>query len=56
MHNRCFIRIKPELNVEGPLLAGFWWINSREEDKWAVIKYERLSDFCYGCGKLGHTS
>lgn len=56
MHSRGFIRMKAEVNVGEPFLSGFWWTNVKGNDKWATIKFERLSDFCYGCGKLGHTS
>lgn len=53
---RSFLRIKVEVEVQKPLMAGFWWKNSQGAEKWATIKYERLSDFCYGCGTLGHTT
>lgn len=56
MQNRGFVRMKTEVNINNPLLAGFQWTNARGEEKWVSIKYERLLDFCYGCGKLGHTS
>lgn len=38
------------------LMPGFWWTNSHGEAQWATIKYERQSDFCYGYGRLGHTT
>lgn len=53
---RAYIRLKIELDVSEPVCPGFWWANDRGEEKWANIKYERLSDFCYGCGRLGHTT
>lgn len=44
--------IKVDVNVEDPLMSGFWWTNSRSEEQWTSIKYELLSDFYYGCEKL----
>lgn len=46
--------MKVEVNVQNPLMVGFWWTNSRGADEWTSVKYERLLDFCYGCRKLGH--
>lgn len=54
--NCSFLRIKTEININEPLQAGFGWVNDKGEEKWATIKYERLSDFCYSCGRLGYTS
>lgn len=54
--HRYFMRLNLELDVSVPLVEVFWWTRKSGEDKWVIIKYERLSDVCYGCGKLGHTS
>lgn len=56
MQMRGFIRIKTKTNIHISLVAGFWWTNIRGEEKWVTIKYERLSDFCYECGRLRHAS
>lgn len=50
------MRIKLELDISSPLTDGFWWTSKSGEEKWATIKYERMSDVCYSCGRLGHTS
>ncbi|OMO75791.1 hypothetical protein CCACVL1_16038 [Corchorus capsularis] len=52
---RVFLRIKVELDVNKPLLSGFWVPREDDDRIWAELKYERLADFCYACGKLGHT-
>lgn len=56
MQNMNFLRLQVELDTTQPLKPGFWWKNSRGVDKWASFKYERIANFCYACGKLGHTS
>lgn len=56
MQRRGYIRMKSMIQVFDPLLAGFWWTNAKGIERWASIKYERLSDYCFGCGCLGHTS
>lgn len=40
MHQRNFLRLKIEINVDEPLMDGFWWSNSLGQEKWEVIKYE----------------
>lgn len=56
MQKRGYIRLKTKVSIHEKLSAGFWWVNERGQERWASIKYEQLSDFCYGCGCLGNTS
>lgn len=53
---KFYIRIKVEVNVDEALMDGFRWTNLEGKEQWTSIKYERLSDFCYGRGRLGHTT
>lgn len=56
MRQRSFLRLKLEIDIAVPLTTGFWWSNAQGENKWASVKFERLSDVYYVCGRLGHTS
>lgn len=56
MQHRSFLRLKIEISTDDPLIVSFWWSNPQGHDKLTSIKYKRLSDICYGCGRLGHTS
>ena len=49
-----FLRMRLGIEIGRVLVAGFW-IPKRNRDRvWAIIKYEKLSDFYFSCGKLGH--
>lgn len=48
------MRLKVVVNSEKPILDDFLWKNSQGNETLTNIKYDRLSDFCNGCGKLGH--
>lgn len=50
------LRIKIQLDVKLPLKRViFLKAGSKGEDRWIPITYEKLPDFCYGRGRLGHT-
>ena len=50
---RGFLRMRLGTKIGRALMVGFW-IPKRNRDRvWATIKYEKLSDFCFSCGKLG---
>ncbi|KAL7189821.1 hypothetical protein ACSBR1_039458 [Camellia fascicularis] len=57
--HRSFLRLRIEVDVSKPLLQGF--ILYRRNSSGPVgdglevyYKYERLSEFCYDCGRIGH--
>lgn len=56
MQKRGYIRMKVEIDTEEPLRAGFWWTDEAGTERWEQVRYERLSDLCYGCGRLCHTT
>ncbi|KAI7983776.1 hypothetical protein LOK49_LG15G01575 [Camellia lanceoleosa] len=50
-----FLRIRVEVDTTKPLPQGFWLKRPSEgNDIWISYKFEKLSDFCYACRKLGH--
>ncbi|OMP12130.1 reverse transcriptase [Corchorus capsularis] len=52
---RGFLRIKVAIDVNKPLVGGFWVPKENNGRLWCEIKYERFADFCYECGRMGHT-
>src|SRR5262249_28056474 len=49
-----YLRIKVPVDVSKPLVPGFSWRRAGKKDIFISFQYERLSDFYYSCGKLGH--
>lgn len=56
MTQQSFLRVKVEIDVTKLMCDRFQWTNTVGQEKWATVRYGRLSDFCYGCDRLGHTS
>uniref|UniRef100_A0A803L0T6 CCHC-type domain-containing protein n=1 Tax=Chenopodium quinoa TaxID=63459 RepID=A0A803L0T6_CHEQI len=48
------MRIKVKVDIRKPLRRGLFISTGGSKPKWIVIKYERLGDFCFSCGKLNH--
>jgi hypothetical protein len=49
-----YLRIRVEIEAYAPLKCGFLMDQSPLSDTWFDFKYERLSDFCFHYGRLGH--
>uniref|UniRef100_A0A803N419 CCHC-type domain-containing protein n=1 Tax=Chenopodium quinoa TaxID=63459 RepID=A0A803N419_CHEQI len=49
------MRIKVLLEIDKPLRRGFRLATGPTSSKWVGIKYERLADYCFYCGRLDHT-
>ncbi|GLT59031.1 hypothetical protein SLA2020_318770 [Shorea laevis] len=53
---KSFLRIRVSINLQNPLSPGFTHHRASKPSIWVQYKYERLSDYCYVCGRLGHMS
>ncbi|KAG5544352.1 hypothetical protein RHGRI_016938 [Rhododendron griersonianum] len=51
-----FMRVRIWVDISKPLKKGFFLRKAKEKDSWVRFRYERLSDFCYGCGMVGHVA
>lgn len=51
------IRIRVKLDISKPLRRGFM-LRSEESEKayWVTIRYERIPEFCFQCGIIGHVA
>nr|POE46607.1 hypothetical protein CFP56_58489 [Quercus suber] len=51
-----FVRVRVEVDVSCPLCASFPLDQDDQglPELWIPFKFEKLGNFCYGCGRLGH--
>ncbi|KAL6191767.1 hypothetical protein ACLB2K_038156 [Fragaria x ananassa] len=50
-----FLRVRILLDARDPLPTGYELPRDDGTKKWVSFVFEKLSDFCYVCGRLGHT-
>ena len=49
-----FVRVRVGIDVNSPLSTGFPLNRKDLPILWIPFKYEKLGNFCYGCGVMGH--
>ena len=48
------LRVRVEVDISCPLVLGFLLEREQLPDLWIPFKFEKLGNFCFGCGMLGH--
>lgn len=51
-----FLRFQTIIDSRNPLKVGVFIRRENFSNLWISFKYERLSDLCFECGRLGHSA
>ncbi|XWS44553.1 hypothetical protein CRYUN_Cryun15aG0056100 [Craigia yunnanensis] len=51
---RGFLKIRVALKIHDALIDGLWLPNGERGTRWIKMEYEKLSDYCFARGRLGH--
>ena len=54
--DRGFLRARVAVDTTKPLTTGCWLPRADNGETWVEVRYERLQDFCYICGRIGHAN
>lgn len=54
INQETFLKAKVECNVKNQLIEGVMAKNDRDREDWIDFIYEKLCNFCYFYGKVGH--
>lgn len=54
MYEREYISSRISLDTNRPILCGLFLKRNGRKSIWVSMKYERLPNVCYKCGKLNH--
>ncbi|KAL5566495.1 hypothetical protein UlMin_029659 [Ulmus minor] len=49
-----FVKAQLDIRVDNPLFPGFYLPMKKCSPIWIQVKYERIQDFCFCCGRLEH--
>ena len=49
-----YVRVRVSIVVDKPLITGFPLVRESFPTIWIPFKFEKLGNFCYGCGHIGH--
>ncbi|KAM1724749.1 hypothetical protein EV2_023584 [Malus domestica] len=55
-HAREYLSVRVMVDTTNPLLHVCWLARNEDRDSWVEFRYERLQNFCYKCGRIGHDS
>jgi hypothetical protein len=53
---KSYLRLRVLIKLQCPLIPGFTYHRPPKAPVWVQYRYERLSEYCYFCGRLGHPS
>lgn len=51
--NRCIL-FRAKIRVDKPLQWGLFVNDGEGRRSWVYFRYEKLPEFCYWCGHIGH--